>query len=60
MKKQLSPGRIGGLVTVLISVLGVMLVRFHSVFLDVFCVCVALAALAISVRVQCRPAGSRR
>lgn len=60
MKKPLSLFRIGGLVTVLICMLGVILVRFHNVFLDVFCVCVDLAALAIFVRVKCRPAGSRR
>lgn len=60
MKKQLSPGRIGGITTVFICVVGVMLVRFHNVFLDVFCGCVALASLAISATMQRCYAGSRR
>ncbi len=60
MKERLSPGRIGGLITVFICLVGVMLSRFHNVFLDVFCGCVALASLAISATMQRRHAESRR
>jgi len=60
MKKQLSPGLIGGLNTVFICMFGVMLVRFHNAFLDAIWVCVALASLAISATLQRRHSGCRR
>jgi hypothetical protein len=60
MKKQWSPGRVGGLITVFICLVGVMLGRLHNVYLDVFCGCVALASLAISAAMQRRHAGFRR
>lgn len=60
MKKQFSPGRLGGLITIFICILGVMVVHYHNVIVDIFCACLAVASLAIAATMQRRHAGFRR
>ena len=59
MKRRLPLYRFGGLITALICLAGSLLARFHNVSLDILSVCLAIASLAIFVRIGRRNRGFR-
>jgi hypothetical protein len=60
MKKRLYTRRIGGFIIVLICLFGILLLRFHNVYLGIFCLFVDLASFTIYAIMLRRHAGSGR
>lgn len=60
MNKRSYARRIGGLVTVWICLFGILLTRYHNIYVDILCGCVALATFTIFAAMRCRRAGPER